>query len=330
MAAAVSKNSTNVRLNASTSQPAPNRTASKKASSVPLALRAARAGFRVIGRCAPSLASSYAERLFLTARRHPRPAWEERALATAERFAIPHDGAFLPAWRWGDGASTVLLVHGWEGRGSQLAAFVEPLLERGFSVVTFDVPGHGDAPSGHASVVEHARAIASVAHHLGTVHAVIAHSVGGAASLFATRLGLSADRLVLVAPPVSPQRFAAGFGEMLGLGDEVQRALVARLERRYGLSMEDLDVRRDAARFTAPLLVVHDTGDRVVPFEDGRTIAQAARNGRLVTTQGLGHHRVLRAPEVLAAVVPFVADGARTTTLAEAIDADLFYRERRW
>lgn len=321
MGALASKNSTNVRIR--NAEPG-------RAAAVPLALRTARAGFRVMGAYAPSLASSYAERLFLTARRHPRPAWEQEALASATRFEVPHDGISLPAWRWGDGASTVLLVHGWEGRGSQLAAFVEPLVDRGISVVAFDVPGHGDAPSGRASVVEHARAIASVAHHLGPLHAVIAHSVGGAASLFATRFGLLTDRLALVAPPVSPERFAAGFGKLFDLDDEVQRGLVARLERRYGLRMEDLDVRRDAARFTAPLLVVHDAGDRVVPFDDGRSIAAAARNSRLVTTQGLGHHRVLRAPEVLATIVPFVADGTRATTLAEAIDADLFYRERRW
>jgi alpha-beta hydrolase superfamily lysophospholipase len=31
---------------------------------------------------------------------------------------------------------------GWGGRGAQLAAFVEPLLARGFSVVTLDAPAH--------------------------------------------------------------------------------------------------------------------------------------------------------------------------------------------
>jgi hypothetical protein len=322
-AAAVPKNSTNVR-----SRKAPSHT-------LPLAVRAARAGFRVVGPYAPSLASSYAERLFLTARRHRRPAWEEQLLARAERFAIPHDGTTLPAWRWGDGASMVLLVHGWEGRGSQLAKFAEALVASGsgLSVVTFDVPGHGDAPSGLSSLVEHARAITSVARHLGPLHAIVGHSVGGAASLFATRLGLRADRLALIAPPVSPQRFAAGFGAMLGLDARVQHGLVSRLERRYGLRMEDLDVKADAARFARPLLVVHDVGDRVVPFSDGESIAHAAPAGALVSTHGLGHHRVLRAPEVLGAVVPFVAAGLATTSatpFSETIDGELFFRDRRW
>jgi pimeloyl-ACP methyl ester carboxylesterase len=312
MAAVVSQNSTNVRTR-------PAR----------LAVRAARAGFRAIGPYAPALASSYAERLFLTARRHRRPAWEERALAGAERFAIPHHGKALPAWRWGTGASVILLVHGWEGRGSQLAAFVEPLVARGFSVVTFDVPGHGDAPAGRSSIVDHARAVASAGAYLGRLHAIIGHSVGGAAALYATRLGLRVDRLALVAPPVSPQRFAAGFGKLLGLDAGVQRGLVRRLERRYGVRMEDLDVRADAAGFDGPVLVVHDRGDRVVPIEDGEVIATAAEGGRLVATHGLGHQRVLRAPEVLGAVVPFVASGERAPELGTLIDRELFFRDLR-
>lgn len=322
MAATPSKTSTTVRAK------------ERRSSTLPLAIRAARAGFRVIGPYAPALASSCAEKLFLSPRRHPRPVWEEEALAGAERLRIPHEGGTLPGWKWGTGPSTVLLVHGWEGRGSQLAAFIEPLVARGLSVVAFDAPGHGDAPHGFASVVEHARAVASVGRYLGRLHAIIGHSVGGAASLFALRLGLRVDRLALVAPPANPQKFAAGFAKMLALPPSVNRGMLDRLERRYDVRMKDLDVRSDAAALTVPLLVVHDVGDRVVAFDDGESLAKAAPLGRLVSTHGLGHQRVLRAPEVVDAVVPFAADGVRapaaTPTFSESIEAELFFRERRW
>ena len=76
---------------------------------------------------------------------------------------------------------------------------------------------------------------------------------------------------------------------------------------------------------------MHDVGDRIVPFTDGETIAHAAPPGTLVSTHGLGHHRVLRAPEVLDAVVPFVADGVRAeTSFSATIDGELFFRDARW
>lgn len=295
----------------------------------PLAITAARFGLRVLAPTAPSFAAAFAERLFLTAPRHRRPAWEEAILATAEPFEIPHQRSFLPAWRWGVGASTVLLVHGWEGRGSQLGAFVAPLLAEGLSVVAFDAPGHGDAPSRTASLVEHGRAVASAGAHLGRLHGVIGHSVGGASTLYATRLGLSVDRLALVSPPMSPDRFSEGFAKLLDLPPDLHQAMLARLESRYGVRIDDLDVRADAERYAAPLLVVHDEGDKVVPVSDGASLAKAAPQGQLLTTSGLGHNRILRAQSVLDAVVPFMAAGERAPTFRATLEGDLFFRYAR-
>lgn len=308
----------------------PRPPAARRARRRPLALTAARLGLRLLVPAAPSLAAAYAERLFLTAPRHRRPAWEEAVLASAEPFHIPHDGSYLPAWRWGAGASPVLLVHGWEGRGSQLGAFVAPLLARGLSVITFDAPGHGDAPSRNGSLVEHGRAVASAGTFLGRLHGIVGHSVGGAAALYATRLGLRVDRLALISPPTSPERFSAGFAKLLDLPDHVHQAMLARLESRYGVRLEDLDIRRDAARVAGPLLVVHDVGDRVVPFGDGSAIAELAPRGRIVSTHGLGHTRVLRAPEVLEPIAAFIAEGVREPALAATLDEELYFRDRRW
>jgi pimeloyl-ACP methyl ester carboxylesterase len=61
---------------------------------------------------------------------------------------------------------------------------------------------------------------------------------------------------------------------------------------------------------TAPLLVVHDEGDDVVPFADGAALAAAWPGARLVRTTGLGHRAVLRAAGVIDEVVQFVTDRA--------------------
>ncbi|MBS2019993.1 MAG: alpha/beta hydrolase [Deltaproteobacteria bacterium] len=312
-----------------------NRTTVRTQNRPTVGLRAARAGLRLLSP-SPDLAARYAERLFLTARRHRRPAWEAELLLGSRAMLVPHGDALLPAWSWGSGPDVVLLVHGWEGRGAQLGAFVEPLVAAGLRVVTFDAPGHGDAPAGPTSVVEHARAVATVARFLearmGRVHAVIGHSVGGAATVLATKLGLDAQRLVLIAPPTSPERFAKGFGRMLGMSPEVWQRMIARVEERYGVTMGDLDVPTQAALVRAPLLVVHDTSDDVVPHGDGAAIAAAAPNGSIVTTEGLGHRRVLRAPAVVEAVTSFVTEGRSggPSEFAATIDGELFYRDRRW
>ena len=300
-------------------------------------LRAARVGFRVLSPHAPALAARWAERLFLTARRHERPSWEAEALAAAKLDRVAHDGKWLPTWTWTPESArtsleplhTVVLVHGWEGRGSQLAAFVPELLERGLRVVTFDAPGHGDSPLPRASLVEHARALCSIGRALGSVHGVVGHSVGGAATLLATRFGFQAERLALIAPPTTPARFAALFARTLRLDPAVEDAMIARLEARYDLRFEELDVRLDAARLHSPMLVVHDRDDPVVPLESGKHLASEAPRGELVEVTGLGHRAILRAPHVVETVARFITDDARPT-FASTLDGELFMRDMRW
>src|SRR5689334_15618341 len=105
-------------------------------------VRALRAGMGALGAVAPGLASRAAARLFLTPPRTPAPARERDALAGADRFALRVGGAELRGFRRGDGPA-VLLVHGWGGRGGQLAAFTQPLVAAGCAVIGFDAPAHG-------------------------------------------------------------------------------------------------------------------------------------------------------------------------------------------
>ena len=122
---------------------------------------------------------------------------------------------------WGDPARPpVLVVHGWEGRGSQLATFVPALRAAGFRVVAFDGPGHGQSRTQRSSAVHMALAIERIAQHTGPLAGVVAHSVGGAATVLAFHLSrgaLDVKRCVLVAPPVSAKRFFDGFCAALGL-----------------------------------------------------------------------------------------------------------------
>ncbi len=317
------ENSTNVRTEPRRPGSGPRRMPAART----LALRAHRLGLRVLSSRAPELAARYAETLFFTAQRHRRPAWETAVLAGATLTRLPYDGTSLPVWSWGDSsAPSILLAHGWEGRGSQLGAFVDPLVARGYRVVTFDAPGHGDATSARASLVEHGRALATVARSVGELQAVVGHSVGGAAALLATRYGLDARRMALIAPPVSPAAFVEGFSRLFALDPTTREGMRRRIESRYGLTLDDLDVRGDAAHLDVPVLVVHDENDEVVPLGDGARIAGAARHGTMIQTSGLGHRRILRAPEVVLAVADFVAE---QPSFLETLEGELYFREAR-
>lgn len=196
---------------------------------------------RVAESVSPSLTARYVERLFLTPQRLRRPIPEEAILLRATRSSVQYQGLRLPVWSWGEGP-TVLLVHGWEGRGSQLArTYAELLAERGYKVVAFDMPGHGDAPDASMSVIDFAEVVQRVATALGPIHAIVAHSVGGAATVISQAKLPIAKRLVIVAAPLHPRDFFTGFAAALDLSPTLQKLVIARIEARYGISLLDVD-----------------------------------------------------------------------------------------
>lgn len=282
-----------------------------------MAVRLVRAALQTAFAVSDTMGASLAERLFTSPRRHARPRRELLTLATGHRFTI-HINLRSPrwngartkvvAWRWGVGP-TVLLVHGWEGRGSQLGAFVEPLVRAGLSVVTFDAPAHGDSPGSRLYLTDHADAIVDVARTLGPLHAIVAHSFGAPAVLLAhARGGVDAPHNVFISPnaivPDSVDRFCASVGL-----DDAERALFeAQLAASAGVTVEGLRLPHLVGARDSALLVIHDIDDREVPFAHGDRLAQLWPNARLEATEGLGHRKILRDETIVARVAAAIAE----------------------
>jgi pimeloyl-ACP methyl ester carboxylesterase len=270
---------------------------------LPMHMRLLRPAFGALSAVAPALAAPLAERLFLAPPRYPQPEHETAALAAA-RSTVIDAGTPVTAWTWGHGPA-VLLVHGWGGRGAQLAGFVPPLVANGYSVVTFDAPGHGRSPAPESSLVAFIAAIHAVSRALGPVRGVIAHSIGAAAAACAFRDGLRADAAVFLAPPADLTLHADIILETLGFGRRARELMRERVERRLGVPWSTLDVASFAAEMRTPLLVIHDREDAEVPWQEGAIIAQAWPGATLSTTGGLGHRRLVRDRDVVREAVDF-------------------------
>ncbi len=118
--------------------------------------------------------------------------------------------------------------------------------------------------------------------------------------------GLAIRRAVFLAPSIDVNSYSAQFQTLLGIEARVFASMRGRLERRLGFSWKDLDVAAWAPRMQAPLLVMHDRDDREVGWNNGAAIAKAWPGAELVTTTGLGHHRIVSDPAVIRQVVAFL------------------------
>lgn len=250
-----------------------------------------------------------ARHAFSTPERVALTADEQAALAGAAEAPLRHEAVKLARWTLGTGPR-VVLVHGWNSRGAHLLGFAKPLVDAGFSVTLFDLPGHGDSGGHAASVVHAGRALRTLARHLGDVHAVIGHSMGSAAALLAFAHGLSVQRSVHLAGPSSLTPMVKALALAQGLGPADAAAFAGWVEGFIGTRIADVDLEQLRHGLRHPGLIVHDAEDRTVPFAASQALHAAWPGSRLEPVTGLGHRRLLADADVIARSVAFIADGA--------------------
>jgi len=282
---------------------------SRKSTIVRMRTWGRRASFRAADLLAPGLAGRIARDLWFTV---PPLMAPTRLPEGGEPFEVESLGVAVRGHVWGTGAA-VYLVHGWGGRGSQLASYVEPLVAEGFRVVMFDAPAHGDSDPGPAGPgrthgVEFGKALDAVFAKYGPAEAVIAHSLGTISTYLTLRFGwLSTRRLVLLAPMVAAVPLFDQFQRALGFGARTRRAFDRHLDAFVGIPMAEFDARYQAASVDpVPTLVVHDRGDRQTPWADAARLVESLPDARLVTTDGLGHRRILKDAAVVREVLAFL------------------------
>jgi pimeloyl-ACP methyl ester carboxylesterase len=272
-------------------------------------LGAVRVGFALGGRLVPQRTVERAARLFAT----PFASSRSRARAAQpddemQRGQLQIGGESIATYVWGDPSTQpyALMVHGWSSFGLRFLAWVSKLRELGFAVVSFDQPGHGASTGGLCTLPDFIKVTREVGKHFGTAALAIGHSMGGAALTLAQGEEWHAQRLVLIAPAADMEAAANRFIHFVHLGEHLRGAFFLWFERRTGIAPRDLAAHHHVPMLGQPGLIVHDLNDREVPWDEGERYARYWPGARLLTTQGLGHHKVVDAPEVVEATLAFV------------------------
>lgn len=271
--------------------------------------------FMTLSRLAPRAAGALALWLF----RRPAPA-RVRLDSAGERLKTPGGTVMLyrlAARSDGGRRGRVLLVHGWSGGAGDWTSLVHALRASGYDVVVLDLPGHGRVHRWRSSLPRFVRALAHVAAVVGPFDAWIAHSGGATAALTALATLDAAQRparLVLMAPLARARAALEDFCRSLRMSGAAIAAFIAGIERTERMSIDALDGALYAHELTMPMLLVHDVGDRYVPFANSQVLHAALARTELLPTAGLGHRRVLSAPSIVEKVVSYLGGTAGSSS----------------
>ncbi|MEY4902871.1 MAG: hypothetical protein RLZZ292_686 [Bacteroidota bacterium] len=278
----------------------------------PLKIKAVRLLFATMGWVLPKPMARFAYRLFTHPMSRAQHKYSDALLEQAEIFTIPFKKDDLKVYSWGSGDETILLVHGWESRGTALRSFVPSLLEQGYRVVTFDAPAHGDSGGDWVNMPLYAEAIRTILLQLGKVKSIIAHSFGGSSSVYLLSFmdrSIELENLVLIATPSDIQHIFEGFSKAIHTPPPVRKALYEHIKTITGIAISDYQLEHFAKKMNVQnVLIVHDKYDDIVPFSDGEAYYHALNNSKIHVTEGLGHFKLVKNKAVIEIVSNFVSN----------------------
>jgi pimeloyl-ACP methyl ester carboxylesterase len=165
----------------------------------------------------------------------------------------------------------VIVLHGWGGNSADMLPIGPGLVNAGFHVLFLDARKHGLSDDedfmSMPRFAEDLRTAIEAVYDLDdvTAIAVIGHSVGAAAAIYAASLDQRIDAVVAVA---SFAHAAEMMRRNLRFPAPVTWALLQVIERMIGHDYDDFAPRSRIGDVTVPVMLVHGDADTVIPLSD--------------------------------------------------------------
>lgn len=253
-------------------------------------------------------AARFVFKLFTTPYRFSRPDREMKFYQNAEKelVEVPEIHKKIVLYHVGNGQQKVLLIHGWAGRGSQMYAIADFLVDKGYRVTTFDGPAHGDSDGKVSAMPEFTASILAIQKKYGNFDYAMGHSLGGMALLNAVNQGFNCKKIVLIASGNSITSIVNQFVSRLELKPEVAVELKRLLDKRLGNDAENLSAYKVAKNITVPVLILHDEHDEDVPVACAKVIKEHIYDATIHISKNLGHRKILYSKDTLQHIAQFI------------------------
>lgn len=273
-------------------------------------------GTETMGRAFPDWSLGWAEKMLCAPTRPLQPV----ALAGFEETTLQVRGHELRVYSKGNSNRIVIFAHGWSGNATNFTSFYDRFLEQGYRVIAFDHVAHGNSTGTVANLfmfIEGTRAVlkwaADQVSTEGEIAGIVAHSMGASAmiSVLGAKDKNSPYRripLTLIAPVIPLFESLQISVDNFGISRLWLTNLLRHLEVRYDLRIQDIDPKERIKDLTNPVVIVHDTKDSYIPLELNRQYLPSQLESALVTTERLGHFRILKASPVANQALGFIHD----------------------
>ena len=254
------------------------------------------------------LTAKFGARLFITPIKFSIPKREKIMFESAQKktITVSSINRDIQVLSYGYSKKKVLLVHGWAGRSTQLYMIADKLLEKGYMVISFDGPAHGNSTGKTTVMLEFLDTITEIDKQFGPFEAAIGHSFGGMSLLNAISDSFKIKKLVTVGASDKISDVILNFTTNLKVKPIVAKKIKSLFDKKWTRNIDSHSSSVVAKKITIPTLIVHDSNDGDAPVSCAVKIRQNLKRGSLLITEGLGHTKILRNKKVTSQIVDFI------------------------
>lgn len=209
----------------------------------------------------------------------------------------------------GDGPP-VLLVHGWSGRASQMGDIAIALAEHGYKTISLSAFAHNGSLPKQTTVIEFAEIIKDISKNNGPFKAVIGHSLGGIALGNAILKGIETEKFITIGSPTTFQYILEAYGEIVNASQSTLDYIKDFVIEYTKVDIDDFSLRDIGSHLSLPGLIIHDQDDKEAIYSQALLFNETWGKGQLITTNGLGHSRILRDKKVIKLIADYIKSGS--------------------
>lgn len=256
------------------------------------------------------LALRFALKLFYTPLRFARPNRETKIYEAAKRRVLKNEMDHeYEIMVWGENnQKSILLVHGWSGRGTQFHSLIEELLKKKWKVISFDAPGSGLSQQKQTNLLEFTICCLQLCKEYGPIYHAIGHSLGGGALFNALDQGAEFKYLVSIGTPATIPLVVEDFAFKIKGSRKIAKGILKDIQKKFNVDPEKISSSVLAGKHQPKGLILHDEEDYDVDVKNAYLLHESWTNASLQISSGLGHRKVINDPKSISIILEFLED----------------------
>jgi len=229
----------------------------------------------------------------------------------AESLQFESNGLKVQGYRWNHPQKKkAMVLHGFSSAACKFERYIASLIDKGYEVLAFDAPAHGNSEGKTVNVVQYSDMIKKAISLYGPIESFISHSFGGLA-ISLTLESIPHDeetRVVFIAPATETTSAVKTAFEILQLNNSKVKEIFNNIIYELGgKPTEWYSIKRAMKNIKAKILWIHDEDDDVTPIADALKVKEDNYpNIEYIFTKGLGHRKIYRDNAVRTAVLNFL------------------------